>query len=221
MTFLSSKTLIQLHALFMFILAVYLITSPSSITESDLIFIIGEAMQIDLDPAMSTSQFPFSICAILLVSEALIDLIVVGKLPQLDSILTNLQREQRQTEDRGFSRITLQKPKQTINSWTIQLATIYNEIWTFIAGARFVFFFAVSLFIYTGDSSGATGKKSWVGQGQVRNGLDQVRNRIVFTFAFVEMMFWLWALSNVREERREVVTRLAQQQAAENERNLQ
>lgn len=54
MALLSSKTLIQAHALFTFIVAVYLITSPSAITESDIIFIIGEAMQIVHQPTQQT-----------------------------------------------------------------------------------------------------------------------------------------------------------------------
>lgn len=42
----SSKTLIQAHALFLFILAVYLTKSPDVITDSDLVFMLGEAMKI-------------------------------------------------------------------------------------------------------------------------------------------------------------------------------
>jgi Increased loss of mitochondrial DNA protein 1 len=46
MALLSSKTLIQGHALFLFIVAVYLVVSPAVITDSDIVFILGEAMQI-------------------------------------------------------------------------------------------------------------------------------------------------------------------------------
>lgn len=141
---------------------------------------------------MTTTQYPLAICAILLIGEALIDLIIVRKLPQVDDILSTVQHEQRRTEDTGFSRITLQKPKQPINALTIQLATLYNEIWTFIAGTRFCFFFAVSLFIYT--SGARTGSSVWDknDDGQVKMGLEQIKSRVVFTFAFMEMMFWLW-----------------------------
>lgn len=57
MALLSSKTLIQAHALFTFILAVYLVTSPSAITESDIIFIIGEAMQIVINTAIKQTNY--------------------------------------------------------------------------------------------------------------------------------------------------------------------
>ena len=141
-----------------------------------------------------TIQYPLAICAILLIGEALIDLIIVRKLPQIDDILSTVQHEQRRTEDTGFSRITLQKPKQPINALTIQLATLYNEVWTFIAGTRFCFFFGLSLFIYTsgGGTSGSSGVWEDNDDGQVKLGLDQIKSRVVFTFAFVEMMFWLW-----------------------------
>jgi hypothetical protein len=46
MALLSSKTLIQSHALFLFVLAVYLTRSPSTVTESDVVFMIGEVLQI-------------------------------------------------------------------------------------------------------------------------------------------------------------------------------
>lgn len=142
---------------------------------------------------MTTAQYPLAICAILLTGEALIDLIIVRKLPQIDDVLGTSQHDQRRTEDTGFSRITFQKPKQTINALTIQLATLYNEIWTFIAGARFCFFFAVSLFIYT-SGGGKTSSSVWEDNdgGQVKLGMEQVKSRVVFTYAFVEMMFWLW-----------------------------
>lgn len=46
MALLSSKTLIQAHALFLFVLAVYLTRSPSTVTNSDVVFMIGEVLQI-------------------------------------------------------------------------------------------------------------------------------------------------------------------------------
>lgn len=46
MGLLSSKTLIQAHALFLFILAVYLTRSPEVITDSDVVFMLGETLQI-------------------------------------------------------------------------------------------------------------------------------------------------------------------------------
>lgn len=46
MRLLSSKTLIQAHALFLFILAIYLTKSPEVITDSDVVFMLGETLRI-------------------------------------------------------------------------------------------------------------------------------------------------------------------------------
>jgi Increased loss of mitochondrial DNA protein 1 len=42
----SSKTLIQAHALFLFLLAVYLTQSPEVITDSDIDSLLGEAVKV-------------------------------------------------------------------------------------------------------------------------------------------------------------------------------
>ena len=54
MALLSSKTLIKAHALFLFILAVYLTKSPEVITESDAIFMLGEVLKIVRQPIGTT-----------------------------------------------------------------------------------------------------------------------------------------------------------------------
>lgn len=43
---LSSKRLIQAHAVCLFVLAVYLTKAPEVITDSDMVYILGEAMKI-------------------------------------------------------------------------------------------------------------------------------------------------------------------------------
>lgn len=46
MALLSSKTLIQAHAVFLLIIAGYLVKNPAYITDSDLVFMMGEALKI-------------------------------------------------------------------------------------------------------------------------------------------------------------------------------
>jgi len=58
MGLLSSKTLIRAHALFLFILAVYLTRSPEVITDSDVVYMIGEAMRIVCLFLFLTSSLP-------------------------------------------------------------------------------------------------------------------------------------------------------------------
>lgn len=46
MALIASKTLIKAHALCLFILAVYLTRSPEVITDSDVVFMLGEVLRI-------------------------------------------------------------------------------------------------------------------------------------------------------------------------------
>lgn len=46
MVMISSKTLIQVHAVLLVVIAGYLIRSPELITDSDMVFMMGEALQI-------------------------------------------------------------------------------------------------------------------------------------------------------------------------------
>ena len=50
MVLVSSKTLIQAHAVILVVIAGYLIKSPEVITDSDLVFMMGEALRIVMDP---------------------------------------------------------------------------------------------------------------------------------------------------------------------------
>ncbi len=57
MGFLSSKTLIKGHALFVFTLAVYLTKSPEVVTESDVVFMLGELLRLVQKPFLP--PYPF------------------------------------------------------------------------------------------------------------------------------------------------------------------
>ncbi|KAL1987650.1 hypothetical protein VTN96DRAFT_2891 [Rasamsonia emersonii] len=218
MAFFSSKTLIQAHALFLFILAVYLTKSPDVITDSDLVFMLGEAMKIDVSPTFSRPQSPFAICGVLLVADALVDLIVVTKVPQINEILGRMDalnsRSSRLSTNASLGRAN--------HPLTVRIAALYSEIWTLLAASRFCLFFAVSFFIYQ-SKPGAWGFSSETTAGrygsragsEAASGLDQLKNRVVFTYGFIEMMFWLWILLTLHDERREVAARLAAAQAAE------
>lgn len=46
MVLISSKTLIQAHAVFLVVIAGYLVKSPEVITDCDLVFMMGEALKI-------------------------------------------------------------------------------------------------------------------------------------------------------------------------------
>ncbi|KAL2864589.1 uncharacterized protein BJX67DRAFT_206401 [Aspergillus lucknowensis] len=216
MGFLSAKTLIKAHALFLFTLAVYLTKSPEVITESDVVFMLGEFLQLDSTPTFSRPQSPFAICGILLVADALVDLILVTKIPHINEILAMAEaaRSQAPSSINGPARIRS-------NPFIARLASLYSEIWTLLSASRFCLFFAVSFFIYQskpdawgvvgGTGAGSAVAGSGVGSKGELSGLDQLKNRVVFTYGFMEMMFWFWIFLTLREERQEVAARFAEQ----------
>ncbi|KAL4961435.1 uncharacterized protein BDV14DRAFT_124407 [Aspergillus stella-maris] len=212
MGFLSSKTLIKGHALFLFTLAVYLTKSPEVITESDVVFVFGEFLQLDSSAASSFSrpQSPFAMCGILLIADALIDLILVTKIPHINEILAMAEaaRSEAPGAVNGLSRMRT-------NPFIARLATLYSEIWTLLSISRFCLFFAVSFFIYQSKPDAWGGKGTSFGgadaDGAV-SGLEHLKNRVVFTYGFMEMMFWFWVYITLREERQEVGTRFAERE---------
>ena len=80
------------------------------------------------------------------------------------------------------------------------------------APVRLVLFFCITFYSYAfSDSSPMYGSQtyypsSW-GEG--------LKNRVLFTWAFVEMITWFWVFVTLREERRDFMTKQAQKRAAE------
>ncbi|EAW11159.1 uncharacterized protein ACLA_088480 [Aspergillus clavatus NRRL 1] len=206
MALLSSKTLIRAHALFLFVLAVYLTKSPEAVTESDFIFMVGEMVQIDAAPTLSRPQSPFAMCGILLIADALVDLIILSKVPWINEIIAMAQAA------RSESAVPVPGAMRH-NPFLARLASLYSEIWTLLSAVRFCLFFAVSFFIYQSkpDAWGVnvTARGTEYSSTEALSGLDQLKNRVVFTYGFMEMMFWLWIFITLREERQEIATRFA------------
>ncbi|KAL2828684.1 increased loss of mitochondrial DNA protein 1 [Aspergillus cavernicola] len=208
---LSSKTLIKAHALFLFTLAVYLTKSPEVITESDMVFMLGEFLQLDASPSFSRPQSPFAMCGILLVADALIDLILVTKVPHINEILAMAEAARSQAPDSvsgGSGSGSTMNIRS--NPFVARLASLYSEIWTLLSACRFCLFFAVSFFIYQSKPA-AWGVSPAVAASQGGlSGLDHLKNRVVFTYGFMEMMFWFWIFLTLREERQEIAVRFAE-----------
>jgi hypothetical protein len=63
--------------------------------------------------------------------------------------------------------------------------------------------------MYSGSSSYIYTASGW-GEG--------LKNRVFFTWAFVEMITWFWVFVTLREERRDVALRAQERRAAEEDR---
>ena len=56
MVLISSKTLIQAHAVLLLVIAGYLVKNPEMITDSDLVFMLGETLKIVRGQPFSRGQ---------------------------------------------------------------------------------------------------------------------------------------------------------------------
>ena len=116
-------------------------------------------------------------------ADALVDLIIVTKVPHMNEILATADATRHGVRDADGLRV---------NPFMVRLASLYSDIWMLISASRFCLFFAVSFFIYQ-SKPGAWGVAPTANfGGDVVSGLDQLKNRVVFTYGFMEMMFWLW-----------------------------
>lgn len=81
---------------------------------------------------------------------------------------------------------------RALDTATARAGALYSEIWTLLAASRFCLFFAVSFFIYQSKPDAWGVSDAGPASDAVPSGLDQLKNRVVFTYGFMEMIFWFW-----------------------------
>ncbi|KAJ5257267.1 hypothetical protein N7478_013371 [Penicillium angulare] len=186
MVLISSKTLIQAHAVLLIVIAGYLIKSPE-----------------DFPPETSPLTSPFVFCAVLLAAEALVDIVLLASLPfrnALDEALPYI-RPLRNSNLPSEDLRALEKLPEYI---TTNL-TMYWNVWVSVAAARIALYAGLAIFIYQAKDSFIA---STYTAAAAASGLDRLKSRVVFTFAFMEMMVWFWTFVTLREERQERLTKL-------------
>lgn len=137
----------------------------------------------DFPTVTSPLQSPFVYCAILLFVEALVDLILISTIPfheALDEALPYI----RPLRDGHLPAEDLQV-LATLPEYITKSLTIYWNVWTAIAGFRFAAYAALSLYIYQGQGAHYTAAAAVTG-------LNRLKHRVVFMYAFMEMMTWFW-----------------------------
>jgi hypothetical protein len=83
------------------------------------------------------------------------------------------------------------------------------------APVRLILFFTLTFYSYfLSDSSPFYASKPY-SPGLWGEGL---KNRVLFTWAFVEMITWFWVFVTLREERRDRAVKMAEKMAAEEDR---
>ncbi|KAJ5215028.1 hypothetical protein N7468_010707 [Penicillium chermesinum] len=203
MVMISSKTLIQAHSVLLVVIAGYLIKSPEVITDSNIVFMFGETLRIvRLPPATSSAQSPFIFCAVLLFVEALVDITLLSTLP-FDA-LQEAMPYIRPTRNPNLASEDL-RALERLPMYIAKSLTIYWNVWISVAGSRILAYTALAVYIYQSKGNFVASQ-----YGSVADiaGFDRLKNRTVFSFAFMEMMMWFWAFVTLRDERQDRLTKL-------------
>ncbi|KAI2613505.1 increased loss of mitochondrial DNA protein 1 [Hypoxylon fragiforme] len=171
MALISVKTIITSLSLFHITLAYFFYTNPNAIADQALVWVLGEAMGMSHTTAFATPSVPSSFLAIVLLLTGLSDL------------------------------LTLSMPEEI---WLI-------HYWGSQAPLRITLFASLSLFsFFSAPSHGRSGPgrmshplappSSAATPFATLTGADGLRNRVFFTFAFLEFLCWFWAWVTLKEE---------------------
>ncbi|KAI0175485.1 increased loss of mitochondrial DNA protein 1 [Hypoxylon sp. FL1284] len=177
MALISAKTILTSLCLFHITLAYFFYTNPNAIADQALVWVLGEAMGM---PQTAAFAAPSPACSLLAVA-----LLLVG--------LSDL--------------LSLSLPEEI---WLVQY-------WGAQAPLRITLFAAFSLFSYFSTPSyGRSGggrmshprtPPSTFMAGSAVGGGDGLRNRVFFTFAFLEFLSWFWVWVTLKEEASRFVVR--------------
>ncbi|KAI1643266.1 increased loss of mitochondrial DNA protein 1 [Daldinia loculata] len=171
MALISVKTILTSLCLFHITLAYFFYTNPNAISDQALVYVLGEAMGMPQTTAFANPSAVSSLLGVSLLLTGLSDL------------------------------LTLSLPEEV---WLI-------HYWGAQAPLRIIVFASLSLFAYfstpTAGRSGAnrlshplTPPSSAFIPGAAVSGSDGLRNRVFFTFAFLEFLSWFWVWVTLKEE---------------------
>jgi hypothetical protein len=194
MALITGSTIIRSLSLFHITLAFFFLTNPKTISDQTIVFIMGEAMGL-VRPSLC--HYPLS--------------------PLKSALLTPLAQPHTRTFDvtsPPLSLLSIVLFLHGISDLVSISLTPAVSLPLFAAQApiRLFFFFVLGLysFLFSARSPMYKGQhyvpSSW-GEG--------LKNRVVFTLAFVEMISWFWVWTTLREERREMALREAERRRKE------
>ncbi|KPM44461.1 hypothetical protein AK830_g2134 [Neonectria ditissima] len=178
MALISARTIITSVSLFHVTLAYFFLTNPNSIDTQALVYVLGESMGMPYARGFEAQSAPLAFLAAILIFVGFSDL------------------------------VSLSMPDEVcmIFHWGTQAPLRFTLSFGFIL---YVFLFGPSSPVYTSSSSsrGAFSHPSshnpsyhpagWGGDG--------LKNRLFFTFMFIETLTWFWIWVTLREERNAIL----------------
>ncbi|EHA56098.1 hypothetical protein MCOR27_007622 [Pyricularia oryzae] len=183
MALISAKTIITSLSLFHITLGYFFLTSPITVADQALVWVLGEAMGMPFARAFDSQSPSLAFLAVMLAFVGITDL------------------------------VTLSLPDEIclVHHWGTQ-APLRMSVFLFLV--FYTFTFSASSPIYAGANprgilSHPSAHMHNPGYKPATWGGDGLKNRVFFTFIFLELMCWFWVWVTLREERKEVLTRKA------------
>ncbi|KAG9248308.1 increased loss of mitochondrial DNA protein 1 [Calycina marina] len=174
MGIISGATIITSLSLFHITIAFFFLTSPHTMADQTLVWLIGSAMGMPGDRSFETKSAPLALLSAVLFVMGVSDLVAIS-LPE----------------------------------------EISSHHWGSQAPVRLIVFFIICVYSHGFSDSSPLYTNSTYTPSSWGEGL---KNNVVFTWAFLEMLTWFWVFLTLREERRELALRVQMKRASEENR---
>ncbi|KAK5659257.1 hypothetical protein OQA88_1349 [Cercophora sp. LCS_1] len=189
MALISAKTIITSICLFHLTLAFFFLTNPNTIADQAIVFILGESMGLPHVRSFESQSPALAFLAVVLAVVGISDLVTLSLPGEMSAYHWGMQA-----------------PLRVSISFFLTLYT---------------FLFSPSSPLYT-SSDGPRGRFSHPSAhahapaGYIPSGWggDALKNRVFFTFMFVETFSWFWIWVTLQEERRDAAARKARRRSS-------
>ncbi|KAK4148895.1 increased loss of mitochondrial DNA protein 1 [Chaetomidium leptoderma] len=196
MALISAKTILTSICLFHITLAFFFLTNPGTVADQGMVFILGESMGLPNSRSFETQSPALGFLAVILALIGITDL------------------------------VTLSLPDEIclVHYWGMQ--TPLRLTLTLLLTSYSFFFSASSPLFYTEDPANINTSSARLTHPSAHHaalnpnyvpsgwGGDALKNRVFFSFMFVETMSWFWVWVTLQEERRDLLAKKARRRSA-------
>ncbi|RDA86298.1 hypothetical protein CP532_5664 [Ophiocordyceps camponoti-leonardi (nom. inval.)] len=185
MPLIASKTIITSLSLFHITLAFFFLTNPRRIHDQILVYVLGESMGMPVARGFDAQSPPLAFLAAVLAMFGFSDLLA----------------------------LSMPEDFASLYYWGVQapLRSLFSIILVFYS-----YFLGPSSPVYGSSAPRSTSRPSSANPTSYRSstwGGDGLKNRIFFTFIFLEMITWFWIWVTLREERHGIAQRMRKQRS--------
>lgn len=203
MPLLPSHTLVITHSFLLFGTSVILLINPSLLASSTPVWLMGEAMHIRESPSFSLPSEPLAGLALVLAVLGLVEGVFAGGLATGNTTLRSARRQDGLggEDDGGNGSVQAFAEK----------AAIFHDMqgrWMIISTLKTLVFGLLVMYSYLTSGEQEMGYIVPVERNTGLLGLGMLNNRAIFVALFSEMLFWGYIWTVLKEELRELATRI-------------